>query len=88
MITIFNRTELVSTFSIREQAKIRAALCHGKIDYFLKTHSRISPGIGVRGSYSGTDDNGDCMDLSCEYIFYVRRKDYSQALAVTGGTIR
>lgn len=88
MITIFNRTELVSTFSIREQAKIRAALCHGKIDYFLKTHSRISPGIDVRGSYSGTDDNGDCMDLSCEYIFYVRRKDYSQALAVTGGKLR
>lgn len=84
MITIFNRTELVSTFSIREQAKIREALCHEKIDYFLKTHSRISPGIGVRGSYSSTDG----MDLSCEYIFYVRRKDYGQALAVTGGAIR
>lgn len=88
MITIFNRTELISTFSIREQAQIREALCRGKIDYFLKTRSRISPGIGVRGSYSGTDDNGGCMDLSCEYIFYVRRKDYGQALAVTGGGIK
>ena len=88
MITIFNRTELISAFSIREQALIREALQNNKIDYFLKTHSRISPGIAGRGSYSGTDDSGESMDLSCEYIFYVRRKDYGQALAIISGGIR
>ena len=37
MITVFNRIELVTTYSMEEQANIREKLKSNKIDYRLKT---------------------------------------------------
>lgn len=43
MVTIFNRRELLSTFSIKEQGEIRDILSQNNIDYHMKTVNRNSP---------------------------------------------
>jgi len=49
MITIFNRREVFLTYSIREQAKIRAKLSQSNIEYYVKTVNRMSPSPFGRG---------------------------------------
>lgn len=51
MITIFNRRELLTTFSLAKQAAIRELLSDNDIDYYIKTVNLDSAslmGISVR----------------------------------------
>ncbi len=78
MITIFNRRELLVTFSIEEQSNIMQILSQNNLDYYLKVVNRLSPSIlgaqrGRRGSF------GQNMNYNYEYIFYVHKKDYDTA---------
>ncbi len=80
MITILNRKELVITFDIKEQARVRSILADHGIDYHIKTANRMSPSpvsAGVRGR---TGMFGQSHDAVLEYIIYVKKDDYEKAL--------
>ncbi len=65
MITLFNRRELVTTYSMEKQTNIREILKSKKIDYHLKTITKNSK---MRGSIAIIGQN---MNQAYEYIFYV-----------------
>lgn len=75
MLTIFNRRELITTFSMETQAKVREALSQNGIDYHIKTHSHSS------GTYSRgrTGSYGINSEHAYEYIIYVHKSDYERA---------
>ena len=78
MITLFNRRELLTTFSLDKQAAICGLLADNNIDYYIKTINRNSASFmndtrAVVGSF------GQNLELSYEYIIYVRRADYERA---------
>lgn len=81
MITIFNRKELRITYSLQEQAHIRYVLKDAAIPYSLRVVNRASaagvPSSGGMGARANTDVN-----YNYEYIFYVKRHDYSKALGL------
>ena len=58
MITIFNRKEVYSTYSIESQARARAALEHHGIDYVICTTAGMARNYGsgpIATSRFGTD---------------------------------
>lgn len=73
MITVFNRKELVTTYSMEEQANIREKLKANKIDYRLET---INKNSNMRGNIVIIGQN---VKESHEYIFYVNKRDYENA---------
>lgn len=80
MITLFNRKELMVTFDMNEQARVRSILAEHGVDYRIKTVNRMSPSAvssGVRGRM-GTF--GQSHDTTLEYIIYVKRADYENAV--------
>ena len=83
MITLFNRKELLITFSMSEQAEVRNILSDNKIDYIIKTINRKSPSplntISPEGTRAFTGTLGENLSISYEYIIFVHRKDYEQA---------
>lgn len=72
MITIFNRRELCSVYSMSEQVIIRETLSKNKIDYYIRTINHTSK-RGTRSSF------GINMKSAYQYIFYVRKRDYDMA---------
>ena len=87
MITLFNRKELTITYQMEKQAKIRAALSQGGIDYRVKVVNRKSPSALSAGTRARTGSFGENPALSYEYIFYVKRSDYAAALALAEGSV-
>ncbi len=85
MITIFNRKELTIAFSMKRQSEIREILRVNNIDYHIKTINRKSPSVFSTGERARTGTYGENLELSCEYIIYVKKQDYEQALHVTRG---
>lgn len=83
MITIFNRRELLTTFSMAEQAAIRELLADNDIDYYIKTINRGSASF-MSDTRSAVGAFGQKLDLSYEYIIYVRRADYEHARSLLG----
>lgn len=79
MITIFNRKELINTFSMEEQAKIRNALSAAKIDYKIKTVNMRSPSDFAAGMRNQTGTFGENPQFSYEFIFYVKKEDFEKA---------
>lgn len=77
MIAPWNRRELTITFFPAQQAEIRGALAAHGVDYILRIVTRGNP--ARRGSF------GENPALSCEYIFYVHKKDLERAGAVLAG---
>lgn len=75
MITLFNRRELITTFSMDVQARVRDILSQNGIDYRIKTssHSSVTAARGRTGTY------GQNPGLACQYTIYVHRNDYEQA---------
>ncbi|MBR5291777.1 MAG: DUF2007 domain-containing protein [Clostridia bacterium] len=75
MITLFNRRELITTFSMDAQAKFRSILSQNGIDYRIKTksNSSVSYARGRTGTY------GQNPGLACQYTIYVHRNDYEKA---------
>ena len=78
MITIFNRKEVMNTFSMKQQSDVRSILGINKIDYKTKiVNIGGSNNYGaVRGQFGslGVDE-----DYSREYYIYVHKKDYENA---------
>ena len=62
MITIFNRKELISTYSMEQQAQIRSLLAANNIPYYIKTDTGTNT---VFGSGHGNPT------VSCQYRIYV-----------------
>ena len=77
MITIFNRKELVITRSMARQARIRELLNEAEIEYSLKTRSLERNRVPARES--AVVPGGE---RKCEYKFYVRKEDFSEALHI------
>ena len=80
MITIFNRKELLVTFDMKEQARIRTLLADHKIDYDIKTVNRMSAAPMAAGTRAHRGTFGLKGDNMCEYIIYVKKADYEKAL--------
>lgn len=80
-MTIFNRRELSTTFSMKEQARIREVLQENRIDYKIKTVNRNSPSV-FSDTRARTGTFGQNMDTAYEYIVYVHKKDYENAKAL------
>ncbi len=72
MITILNRKELMITYSLELQAKIRNLLSAHNIDYSISTTGNL-----WRNSAQGLGFN---PATRTEYKIYVKRKDYEKAV--------
>lgn len=71
MITVFNRKEL---------ARLRTILEEKNIDYQIKTVNRMSPSPVAAGARSRMGSFGQEQSGMCEYIIYVRKEDYEEAM--------
>lgn len=81
MITLLNRKELLSTYKIEEQAKVRDILSQNNVDYHVHVVNRKSPSPMNSGSrIAGTF--GENLAQEYEYIFYVKKADYDEAMRV------
>lgn len=91
MVTILNRSKLLSDSSAETAAKAREALKAAGIQYYMKTvqnHTAlgkaIHSGVGV-GVYGGGMASSSFSDqVSYVYFLYVRRKDLARAREVCG----
>lgn len=78
-MNLFSRKELVTTFSMAEQARICEILMANNIEYTVKTVNRKSPSPLAAGSRATTGTLGENLETELEYIFYVNKNDYEQA---------
>ena len=79
MLTIFNRRELLITFSTEEQARVRDILAQNGIDYRIKTvNPSARSAVGASGR-SRTGSFGINMNCAYQYSIYVHKKDYALA---------
>lgn len=79
MLTIFNRRELLTTFSMEEQSRVRDILSQNHIEYRIKTvnpSARAAFGGGDRVRTGSFGVNADC---AYQYSIYVHRNDYAWA---------
>lgn len=79
MLTIFNRRELLTTFSMEEQNRVRDILSRNRIDYRIKT---VNPSARATFGSSGRSRTGSFgIDMNCayQYYIYVHAKDYARA---------
>ena len=84
MITIFNRRELTITFDNKKQAKVRDLLAQNNVPYLIKVINRRAAsafGRGITGTF------GENLNVTYEYVFYVKKSDYEQALAIINGRV-
>ncbi len=79
MITIFNRRELINTFSLPKQSEIRDILSNNKIEYIVRTVNRRSLSPFLPGTRGITGSFGEKAELMYEYVIYVKKQDYEQA---------
>lgn len=84
MITVFNRKELIATFSMEEQARVRNLLHDHGIGYFVKTVNRSSSSPFAAGSRSRSGSFGNRLSDMYEYFVYVHKADYECAKALIG----
>lgn len=82
MITIFNRKEVMYTYSMEEKEKACRALSANGIEYSLKLCNRMNPEDRARlGSvFGGTQ-------FDAEYKIYVQKGDLDYALAAISGRL-
>ena len=88
LITIFNRKELIITFDMQRQAKIRDLMVQYSIPYSIKVINRKSPSPFDAGSRARTGTFGENLQLEYEYIIYVKKIDYEKANAIIDGKIK
>ena len=83
MITWFNRRELVSTYDMKTQSRVRELLAAEGIDYQIRVVNRKSPSPLGAGSRARTGTLGEKPELAYEYTIYVKKTDYDRAAKVT-----
>ena len=86
MITVFNRKELLVTYSMELQSKARNVLNTYGIDYIVDTGGTAARSIG--SGPIGVDRFGTNPACSCEYKIDVNRKDYEKAQAALAGKLK
>ena len=88
MITLFNRKELVLTYSMKIQGEVRMMLSQNKIPYKIVTKN-IGDAHSARG-HSGVPlgSGGLKADLLYEYRIFVHKDDYEKACAILQGKIK
>ena len=79
MLTIFNRRELVTTFSVEEQNRVRDILARNHIDYRIKTVNPTARSTVAGNGRARTGSFGIDMDCAYQYYIYVHQKDYARA---------
>jgi len=78
MITVFNRKELLITFSCKRQIEVRALLEEHNINYTYKIINRNSSSpFGDTRLRTGI--LGQNMESTYQFIFYVHKADYEKA---------
>lgn len=82
MITVLNRKELTTTYNINEQARVRDILNANGIDYEIKVVDRMSPSPLATGTRTQTGTFGVGQESMKEYVIYVKKKDYEQAVSL------
>lgn len=82
MLTLFNRKELAVTYDINEQARVRTLLAGEGIDYSVKTVNRLSASSFSSGSRGRTGTYGQNTEAMTEYIIYVKKADYENAMKI------
>ena len=85
MLHILNRKELLVTFSLEEQARVRNLLHDHNIDYSVRSVNRNSASAFASGSRSRTGSMGNLQMDMYAYFIYVHKMDYERAKALTGG---
>ena len=80
MIHLLNRKELVVTFKLEEQARVRDILAANGIDYRVKTVNRASPSPFSSGTRGRSGTFGLRTDAMYEYVIYVKKEDYGRAI--------
>ncbi len=81
MITIFNRRELLTTFSMQEQNRVRDILSQNRIDYRVKTLNPSARSTLSASGRSRTGSFGVNTDSAYQYSIYVRACDLERARA-------
>lgn len=82
MLTVFNRKELLTTWSMEEQIRVREVLAKNGIDYRIRT---VNPSARSTAASSGRSRMGSCgvnSDCAYQYYIYVHRRDYDRARAM------
>ena len=79
MLTIFNRRELLTTFSMEEQNRVRDILAQNGIDYRVKVTNPSARSTVAGSGRARTGSLGIDMDCVYQYYIYVHKKDYARA---------
>lgn len=81
MITIFNRKEVCTTYSMKVQSDVASALRARGIPYHIKTVSRGSlDGIGRSSVRAAVGSAGETPAYMTQYIIFVKKQDYEKCL--------
>ncbi len=76
MIHVFNRKELLTTYSMDEYTKAKEVLAQNQIAYIIDTKTLSSPSpLGGQRDHTLGIDLSRCM----EYKIYVNKKDFDRA---------
>ena len=84
MITIFNRKELVVTYSLEEQSRIREILSSNGMEYKIKVTDRTNAQVIMPGIRSEISDFGNDSGWMYEYQIFVKSVDYERAKHLIG----
>lgn len=79
MLTIFNRRELLNSFSMEEQNRVRDILARNHIDYRVKTVNLSARSAFAGGGRARTGSFGVDMGCAYQYYIYVHKNDYARA---------
>lgn len=79
-MNILNRRELITTFDLRTQDRVRDILRANGIKYDIKTVNRRSPSPFSAGSRGHTGTAFENMKYEYNYRIYVHKEDYKTAL--------
>lgn len=85
MITVFNRKELFTTYSMETQAKLRDTLNRFGIDYLVDTTCGMARNYG--SGPIAIDRFGTDPLKTTQYRIYVHKKDYDAAEAAVQGRL-
>ena len=79
MLTLFNRRELLTTFSMEEQTRVRDVLAQNGIDYRVKTVNPAARSTMAASGRGHTGSLGVDADFAYQYYIYVHKNDYDRA---------
>ncbi len=79
MLTVFNRKELLTTWSMEEQVRVREVLAKNGIDYRIRTVNPSARSAAASSGRSRMGSFGVNSDCAYQYYIYVHRRDYDRA---------